>query len=693
MEKEKVSWGIFLFFLILYTLTLAPGVTARDSGEYLTAIRVMGIPHPSGAPLYVIIGKLFSWLPIKNFPWRVNFLSALSGALTLFFLFRLLRSFSSGVLFPLLSTLFFGTSLSFWQNSTRTEVYTLKTVFLLISFYLLFRRKKKLAFLFLGFAFSVHTTAIIYLPLFFFPFRKEEIKNTLLSLPFFLLGVLPYLYLPLRSLSNPVLTWGEPHTWRGFWEYLRGTRYQQELFSLSPYLLLINLKRLLLHLRKEFFPPFLLLVIPALSCFPKKWDSKNIFFLSLFFIDIIFFSATSSPVFHMFLFTYLVIAILMGKGLEKLSSSYPLPGIVTLIIVSSISYNLRMANRSGDTLIYNYGKKILSSLPQNSILINGPHDTIFLYWYLTWAEGYRKDVIPLNYNAFYQPFPRKRISRKYPHLRLPPLPPPTSPEILIYKTLGDFLRLNRDLPIYLNLYLFSLPVNLYSRGALFSTQENAPPLPEQKEILHQIGWNRKKYIDREERLIFSQYYFEKAKYRWDKKEDEKILYLIHKTLNLYPEHYPALLLAGKLWEKRRSPQLAILYYRKAWEKEPSFTSPFGYILPLLVKEGKGRELLLYARIWHRIKPSHPLPYLYLGIGEMMQGRYSYAEKFLKKGKLLSPHNPHFYYNLAILYLKWGKIEKAKEIVQEGKRFFPQEEKFRKLEKLIQGKSLLPPRRG
>src|SRR5258707_5925846 len=64
-------------------LTLAPSVTLWDSGEFLSAIHSLGIPHPPGTPLYVLIGNIWGkvFSPLVGFAYSVNLLSALCSAI------------------------------------------------------------------------------------------------------------------------------------------------------------------------------------------------------------------------------------------------------------------------------------------------------------------------------------------------------------------------------------------------------------------------------------------------------------------------------------------------------------------------------------------------------------------------------------------------------------------------------------
>src|SRR5215218_7764347 len=69
-----------LAVLALYVATLAPTTAMWDASEYITAAYVLGIPHPPGNPLFVLLGRVASLVPVGSVAVRVNLLAALSSA-------------------------------------------------------------------------------------------------------------------------------------------------------------------------------------------------------------------------------------------------------------------------------------------------------------------------------------------------------------------------------------------------------------------------------------------------------------------------------------------------------------------------------------------------------------------------------------------------------------------------------------
>ena len=78
----RPACAAFLLSFVVYLIFLCPDVAWEDSGEFITAGRCLGVPHAPGSPLFVILGRLFTLLPIGSVAFRVNLLSALTTSVS-----------------------------------------------------------------------------------------------------------------------------------------------------------------------------------------------------------------------------------------------------------------------------------------------------------------------------------------------------------------------------------------------------------------------------------------------------------------------------------------------------------------------------------------------------------------------------------------------------------------------------------
>ena len=124
--------------LALYLATLAPSVATvfDDSLEFQVVLPSLGIAHPTGYPLYTILGWAFSHLPIQDLAYRVNLLSALAGAATVGVLFLVARQLGSSRLAAATVSAIFALSTTWWSQATIAEVYTLNGLFVALILYL-----------------------------------------------------------------------------------------------------------------------------------------------------------------------------------------------------------------------------------------------------------------------------------------------------------------------------------------------------------------------------------------------------------------------------------------------------------------------------------------------------------------------------------------------------------------------------
>lgn len=189
---NRVLAGVsFLITLITYTLTLQPSVPFWDCGEFSAATAWQQVPHPPGAPLFLIVGRWFHMLPFGDPGWRINMVSAFASAVTAAVLFLIIvqlierwrpykegRSLSSYL--PTFGGAFIGT-LAFtfsdtqWFNSVESEVYAAGTTLIALMMWLMMRwdaqaekpghERYLLGIAYLtGLAFGIHLLALLVTP-------------------------------------------------------------------------------------------------------------------------------------------------------------------------------------------------------------------------------------------------------------------------------------------------------------------------------------------------------------------------------------------------------------------------------------------------------------------------------------------------------------------------------------------------
>ena len=134
----------FLVPFAVYLNTMAPTTSQWDCGEFIATSVIMGVPHPPGSPFYLLIGNLFSQLPIfADIGARLNFISVLSSALSITLLYKSMVIIMSQwkenpeddirqlqiTVSAFIASLTFAFTYSQWFNAVEAEVYSLSIFF------------------------------------------------------------------------------------------------------------------------------------------------------------------------------------------------------------------------------------------------------------------------------------------------------------------------------------------------------------------------------------------------------------------------------------------------------------------------------------------------------------------------------------------------------------------------------------
>src|SRR5665213_605254 len=221
--RPDVAASGFLF--AVYCVTLARGVTYWDAGEFLASVHSLGIPHPPGTPLYIMLASVWSMVvgPFVGFTIAGNAFSALCTALAFGIVANFFWRSTGDAIASFAAALTAGLMSTVWLNATETEVYACS---LLGAFVIVWcaqryartleRRWVVLTLYTCGLAWSLHLTALLTVPAAFYliAFAGElpRVRTVAVGLLLSVLGGSVILFMLFRAQHDPAINQGNPST-------------------------------------------------------------------------------------------------------------------------------------------------------------------------------------------------------------------------------------------------------------------------------------------------------------------------------------------------------------------------------------------------------------------------------------------------------------------------------------------------
>jgi hypothetical protein len=337
---------------------MARSLSFWDCGEYIAASSVLGIPHPPGNPLFVMLGRvfilLFGWL--KGPAFAVNLISPICSILCCLLIFEITVKILPKESHRLLA--FFAASISlfgnaFWFNAVETGAYSVSMCVIMLQIWAALKWKETsngkyllliayIAFLGLGF----HTFCLLPLPviLVFVLFKKIKFPVKFFFAAAFLivLGLSSQLYLPIRSSTEPILNENNPAELENFLEVLGRKQYgDMNMFERALYRrgslanqfgFSENIGYLGYHLNQWLSAPF-----GAQN--PGAWAKGSL---------------RKFQFFHRIIFEFLIIAVFAGVWLCRKNSGVLL--VVFMFLLSSVGLVLYL-NLADGTRVDSYNAK------------------------------------------------------------------------------------------------------------------------------------------------------------------------------------------------------------------------------------------------------------------------------------------------------------------------------------------------
>lgn len=462
-QSRIVAAAAGIVALAVYLYTMTPGVTFIDSGELATVATTLGIAHPTGYPLFTLLGWLFSKFPVAAEPIvRLNVMAALFCAVGVFLfvrvmdfilqtmsrrrdkagegkgegLLRLSAAAGAGLLLAFSET--------FWSQALAIEVYSLHLALVmavLLSFvrasfpereeghaehwWLLF------AFL-LGLSFANHMTTILLAPgLLYLYFstqgwnRGSLFRMARMAVPF-VLALSLYIYLPVRSAQSPALDWGHPATFERLLWHVGGKQYRVWIFS-SMEAAGRQFRYFLDSLPQEHAYVGLILALVGLPVLVRR--SPRLFVGTvILFVTCVFYSINYDihDIDSYFLLAYICVALWAGCGLYFIGSwiaggsARLAPGRGALLLLPGIAalvLNFGKVDQRGNHLVEDYTMNMFSSLQPGALVLSYQWD----YWvsasyYYQLVDGMRPDLIVIDKELLRRSWYLRQVESRYPWL-------------------------------------------------------------------------------------------------------------------------------------------------------------------------------------------------------------------------------------------------------------------------------------
>lgn len=441
--KSKIFFSLLSFFVpfTVYLKTLAPSVSFIDSGELAAVCIKLGVAHPTGYPLFTIIGHLFSLLPFWEEVYRLNFMCAVLSSLALIVFFNLLvfifrdfnleliqkdkksGTFGAGFsdfiiyLISFAGTLILAFSTTYWNISNSLEVYSLHQLLIISIIFVILKaanvmNKKEMradiywlffAFL-IGLSFSNHlSTIFMSLGCLYFYFainRFNEVsfkRLAIMAVPF-LIAFSVYIYFPIRA-ENPVISWGYPANWNNFVRHFTGKQFSVWMFS-STEVTSKQFSYFVSSYPKEFYYiPLVLAVFGLIKIFTQQ---KKLFYFTflLFGFNVLYaINYDIHDIDSYFILAYIVSAIWIAFGLlffiEKFKHiSLNLAFASVLIALIPLFGNYKGNDESSNYYVRDYTMNVFKSAKPNSLILSTQWDFfVSASIYYQYIKGERPDLI------------------------------------------------------------------------------------------------------------------------------------------------------------------------------------------------------------------------------------------------------------------------------------------------------------
>jgi hypothetical protein len=441
LNENVITILVITFSFCVYLSTMGRSVGFTDSGELATVVCTLGIAHPTGYPLFTLLGRCWIMIPsAMEEIIQLNLLSAILTAIAVGLFFKTTLAIRRAVLVfqpksqkrqestnhrfifaSIIASLIIGFSTTFWSQSAAFEVYALHLVLVLLTIWMFIGgleeqraeprsiSRKLIFFAFiLGLSFSNHMTTVLLAPgflwLYFqtFGFRRESFLRIFRLAPFFLLGLSVYLYLPVRSSGHPLLDWGHPATLERFFWHISGKQFRVWMFS-GWDVVHKQLNYYVSNFTSEYYFIIMACIIAGVLVLFKQSRRLFIFLVLLFGTTIIY--ASNYDIFDInsyFMLSYLVMGFIIAWGInfliERIENNRLWLKIVIVAMfcalpVIQVVSNWERVDETRNKIPQRFVEKAFSDFEPHAIVLASQWDYfISPSWYYQFIRQKRPDV-------------------------------------------------------------------------------------------------------------------------------------------------------------------------------------------------------------------------------------------------------------------------------------------------------------
>ncbi len=410
--QDLLCVGIGVAVFVVYAIGACRTIYVGDSGELVAAVYTLGIPHPSGYPLYVLLGKLWTILvPLGSIAFRMSLFSAVCAAATVGLLCRLCRGWGLSAVASAGAALLLAFSPSFWSQANVQRVYSLNALFVIgvTSVAFAWSRERKglyfgLCFFLCGLGACNHTYMAVYAAaLFVFfswsvPALLRKPRTFVIAPLSFAAGLVPYLYLPLRSRMNPRLDWGDPETVSAFLGVvLRRNFWDRAWFETPSDFFVVALDYLRSLGGELFWVGTVFAAVGLVVGWKRRWPVSLPLLVMASNLSILAIHGSRSDIFiwhRYYIPSYLMAALLAALGFqalwERLSGRMKMLPLVLPLIGLGIGW--KSFDRSRYRIAEDFSRTLFSTLAPGAHLSATDDNILFVLMYLHLVEGARPDV-------------------------------------------------------------------------------------------------------------------------------------------------------------------------------------------------------------------------------------------------------------------------------------------------------------